>query len=267
VSERIRVLVVDDEPLARSGVRELLQRDADLEVIGEAASGAEAVEALRELKPDLVMLDVQMPGMSGFDVIRTVGPEHMPAVVFVTAFDQFAVRAFEVNAVDYLLKPFDDERFSLTVARAKRVIRQAHAGELSRRLAELLVNAGNAPMSAPAPVSTETYADRLVVKTGGRVFFLRTDELEWIEAADYYVKLHTGGKTHLLRETMNALEARLDPRKFFRVHRSAIVHLDRIRELQPYFRGEHVLILQDGTKLKLSRARREKLEGILKQRL
>jgi two-component system, LytTR family, response regulator len=269
VSERIRVLVVDDEPLARTGVRELLQRDGDLEVIGEAASGAEAVEALRELKPDLVMLDVQMPGMSGFDVIRTVGPDKMPAVVFVTAFDQFAVRAFEVNAVDYLLKPFDDERFSLTVARAKRVIRQAHAGELSRRLAELLVNTASPTASAPAPAPgpKEGYADRLVVKSGGRVFFLRTDELEWIEAADYYVKLHVGGKTHLLRETMNALEARLDPRKFFRVHRSAIVHLDRIRELQPYFRGEHVLILQDGTKLKLSRARREKLEFVLKQRL
>jgi two-component system, LytTR family, response regulator len=266
VSDRIRVLVVDDEPLARTGVCELLQRDPDLEVIGEAGSGSEAIEALQELKPDLVMLDVQMPGLSGFDVIRAVGPEHMPAVVFVTAFDQFAVRAFEVNAVDYLLKPFDDDRFSLTVARAKRVIRQAHAGELSRRLAELLVNTGG---GAPAPAAppAETFADRLVVKTGGRVFFLRTDELDWIEAADYYVKLHTAGKTHLLRETMNALESRLDPRKFFRVHRSAIVHLDKIRELQPYFRGEHVLILEDGTKLKLSRARKEKLESVLKQRL
>ena len=267
MTDRIRVLVVDDEPLARSGVCELLQRDSDVEVIGEAASGSEAVEALRDLKPDLVMLDVQMPGMSGFDVIRAIGPEQMPAVVFVTAFDQFAVRAFEVNAVDYLLKPFDDERFSQTVARAKRVIRQAHAGELSRRLAELLVNTGNSSAPAPAPVPEQGYADRLVVKSSGRVFFLRTDELDWIEAADYYVKLHTGGKTHLLRETMNTLESRLDPRKFFRVHRSAIVHLDRIRELQPYFRGEHVLILQDGTKLKLSRARREKLEAVLKQRL
>src|SRR5262249_26377824 len=161
-----------------------------------------------------VMLDVQMPGLTGFDVIRAVGPEHMPAVVFVTAFDQFAVRAFEVNAVDYLLKPFDDERFSLTVARAKRVIRQAHAGELSRRLAELLVNTGSsAPTSASTSPSApkQGYADRLVVKSSGRVFFLRTDELDWIEAADYYVKLHTGGKTHLLRETMNALEERLDP--------------------------------------------------------
>jgi two-component system LytT family response regulator len=268
VSERIRVLVVDDEPLARTGVCELLGRDPELEVIGEASSGTEAIEALQELKPDLVMLDVQMPGLTGFDVIRAVGPEHMPAVVFVTAFDQFAVRAFEVNAVDYLLKPFDDERFSLTVARAKRVIRQAHAGELSKRLAELLVNTTSHATPSPSPSpSNKGYADRLVVKSAGRVFFLRTDELDWIEAADYYVKLHTGGKTHLLRETMNALEERLDPSKFFRVHRSAIVHLDRIRELQPYFRGEHVLILQDGTKLKLSRARREKLEAVLKQRL
>ncbi|MGH7467881.1 MAG: LytR/AlgR family response regulator transcription factor [Longimicrobiales bacterium] len=266
MSERIRVLVVDDEPLARAGVCELLSRDAELDVVGEAANGQEAVAAITELSPDLVMLDVQMPGMTGFEVIRTIGPEHMPAVVFTTAYDQFAVRAFEVNAVDYLLKPFDDERFALTVARAKKAVRHAHAGELSRRLVELLDRTSGS-VSTPTPAPAPAFADRLVVKSGGRVVFLRSDEVDWVEAADYYVKLHTGGKTHLLRETMNALEDRLDPRKFFRVHRSAIVNLDRIRELQPYFRGEHVLILHDGTKLKLSRGRREKLEQMLKQNL
>lgn len=267
----IRVLVVDDEPLARSGVRELLERDPELDVVGEAASGEEAVTAIAELEPDLVMLDVQMPGLTGFDVIRQIGPDRMPAVVFVTAYDQFAVRAFEVNAVDYLLKPFDDERFAQTLARAKKVVRQSHAGELSRRLVELLdLTGAPAPQraaAAPTGRAPGDFADRLVVKTGGRVLFLRIDELDWIEAADYYVKLHASGKTHLLRETMSSLEQRLDPRRFFRVHRSAIVNLDRIRELQPYFRGEHVLILQDGTKLKLSRARREKLEAVLQQRL
>lgn len=266
MSEQIRVLVVDDEPLARAGVCELLARDPDLDIVGEAANGEEAVTAIAELQPDLVMLDVQMPGMTGFEVLRAVGPERMPAVVFITAYDQFAVRAFEVNAVDYLLKPFDDERFALTLTRAKKAVRQSHAGQLSRRLAELLQNAGPA-VPAPAPKPAPAYTDRLVVKSGGRVFFLRSDEVDWVEAADYYVRLHAGGKTHLLRETMNALEGRLDPRKFFRVHRSAIVNLDRIREMQPYFRGEHVLILQDGTKLKLSRSRREKLEQTLKQRL
>jgi two-component system, LytTR family, response regulator len=275
VSDPIRVLVVDDEPLARSGVCALLEQDAELEVVGEAASGREAVAAIRDLSPDLVMLDVQMPGFTGFDVIREIGPENMPAVVFITAYDQFAVRAFEVNAVDYLLKPFDDERFSQTLARAKKIVRQSYVGELSRRLADLLDRplapgrSSPAPRepAAPAPPRTPDLSDRLVVKSGGRVFFLRLEDLDWIEAADYYVKLHVAGKTHLLRETMSALENRLDPRRFFRVHRSAIVNLDRIRELQPYFRGEHVLILQDGTKLKLSRSRREKLEAILQQRL
>jgi two-component system LytT family response regulator len=266
MSERIRVLVVDDEPLARAGVCELLSRDAELDVVGEAANGEEAVAAITELKPDLVMLDVQMPGMTGFEVIRTIGPERMPAVVFTTAYDQFAVRAFEVNAVDYLLKPFDDERFAITIARAKKAVRHAHAGELSRRLVELLEKTDSPakPALAPAP---SPFSDRLVVKSGGRVVFLRTDEIDWVEAADYYVKLHSAGKTHLLRETMNALEDRLDPNKFFRVHRSAIVNLDRVRELQPYFRGEHVVILNDGTKLKLSRGRRAKLEQLLQQNL
>jgi two-component system, LytTR family, response regulator len=268
VSDPIRVLVVDDEPLARSGVCELLERDPELAVVGEAANGEEAVELIAELAPDLVMLDVQMPGLTGFDVLRQVGPEKMPAVVFVTAYDQFAVRAFEVNAIDYLLKPFDDDRFALTVARAKKAVRHAHVGELSRRLADLLEKTGT-PVNVQSPLQARTsdYADRLVVKSGGRVFFLRSDEVDWIEAADYYVKLHALGKAHLLRETMNALEARLDPKRFFRVHRSAIVNLDRIRELQPYFRGEHMLILQDGTRLKLSRARREKLESVLQARL
>jgi two-component system, LytTR family, response regulator len=267
----IRVLVVDDEPLARSGVRELLEADPDLQVVGEAASGEEAVAAIAALAPDLVMLDVQMPGLTGFDVIRQIGADNMPAVVFVTAYDQFAVRAFEVNAVDYLLKPFDDERFAQTLTRAKKVVRQSQAGELSRRLVALLDGSMPGMPQMPAPLvarrTAGDFVDRLVVKTGGRVVFLRLEELDWIEAADYYVKLHAGGKTHLLRETMSSLEHRLDPRRFFRVHRSAIVNLDRIRELQPYFRGEHVLILQDGTKLKLSRARRERLEEVLQARL
>ncbi|MGH7461058.1 MAG: LytR/AlgR family response regulator transcription factor, partial [Longimicrobiales bacterium] len=252
MSDPIRVLVVDDEPLARAGVCELLARDPELDVVGEAANGEDAVTAITELRPDLVMLDVQMPGMTGFEVLRVVGPERMPAVVFITAYDQFAVRAFEVNAVDYLLKPFDDERFAITLTRAKKTVRQSHAGELSRRLAELL-DKSDTPIPTPLPATTAGYTDRMVIKSGGRVFFLRTDEIDWVEAADYYVKLHAGGKNYLLRETMNALESRLDPRRFFRVHRSAIVNLDRIRELQPYFRGEHMLILSDGTRLKLSR--------------
>ena len=258
MSEQIRVLVVDDEPLARAGVRALLEADAEFDVVGEASSADEAVDAITKLAPELVMLDVQMPDGNGFDVIQRVGPSRMPHVVFITAYDEFAVSAFQVNAVDYLLKPFDDERFALTTDRAKRVIRQAHVGDLSRKLADLL----NGMSGTPAQ-STPHYVERLVVKTNGRVFFLRTDEIDWIEAADYYVKVHAGTESHLLRDSMNALEKRLDPARFFRVHRSAIVNLDRVRELQPYFKGEYVLILQNGTKLKLSRARRDKLEELL----
>jgi two-component system LytT family response regulator len=261
----IRVLVVDDEPLARQGVRALLEADRELSVVGEASSTGQAVALIEELRPELVMLDVQMPDGTGFDVIRRVGPQQMPAVVFITAYDEFAVAAFEVNAVDYLLKPFDDERFAVTIERAKKAARQSHVGELSRRLADLL---GGTDTSAPwqAPPAPR-YVDRLIVKTGGRTFFLRVAEIDWIEAADYYVKIHAGAAAHLLRESMNTLETRLDPAQFFRVHRSAIVNLDCIRELQPYFRGNYILILRDGTKLKLSRARRDRLEEALQQRL
>jgi len=266
VSDRIRVIVVDDEPLARSGVIALLERDSELEIVGEAANGEEAVELIAEVRPDLVMLDVQMPGLSGFDVIRRIGPEHMPAVVFVTAYDQFAVRAFEVNAVDYLLKPFDDDRFAVTMARAKKAVRSTHVGELSRRLADLLEKTGTPAVSQP-PARASSFAERLVVKSGGRVFFLRSEEVDWIEAADYYVKLHALGKTHLLRETMNALESRLDPKRFIRIHRSTIVNIDRLRKLSPSFAGEYAVVLHDGTKLKLSRGYHERIATLLKASL
>jgi len=265
VTAPLRVVVVDDEPLARSGMCGLLARDPELSVVAQCADGAEAVAAIAGLKPDLVLLDVQMPEMDGFEVLREVGPARMPVVVFVTAFDRFALRAFDVAAVDYLLKPFDDERFDLAIARAKHAVRNAEAGELGRRLMRLVERQG-ASAEAPAEsaaVEPARHASRLVVKSAGRTVFVRVDEVDWIEADDYYAKLHVAGKTHLLRETMGSLEARLDPARFFRVHRSAIVNLDRVREVQFLFRGEHVVILHDGTKLKLSRSRLEKLEAML----
>lgn len=259
----LRVLIVDDEPLARRGMRQLLERggDTDLLVVGECADGRAAVDAIAATRPppDLVLLDVQMPEMDGFEVLRAVGPERMPCVVFVTAHDRFAVDAFEVNAVDYLLKPFDDERFARAIARAKRAVRGAEVGELSRRLIGLLEHTAEA--RRPGALT------RLVVREDGRTFFLRAEEIDWIEAADYVARVHAHGKVHVLRETMATLESRLDPARFFRVHRSAIVNLDRIRELQPYFHGESVVILQDGTQLKLSRTRRDKLETLLGQSL
>ena len=262
----LRVVVVDDEPLARSGMAGLLARDPDVSVVAECADGREAVDAIARLRPDLVLLDVQMPEMDGFEVLRELGPRRLPFVVFVTAFDRFALRAFEVAAVDYLLKPFDDERFAMAMGRAKHAVRNAEVGELGRRVMALLERGGGDASPSPAEAARPEpagHATRLTVKGSGRTVFVRVDEVDWIEADDYYAKLHVAGKTHLLRETMGSLEGRLDPQRFFRVHRSAIVNLDRVREVQFLFRGEHVVILHDGTKLKLSRGRLDRLEAML----
>jgi two-component system LytT family response regulator len=253
------VVVVDDEPLARTGMRDLLARDPEMEVVAQCADGREAVRAIGALRPDLVLLDVQMPEMDGFEVLREIGAERMPLVVFVTAYDRFALRAFDVAAVDYLLKPFDDERFLRAMQRAKHAVRNAEVGELGRRLAGLLERGG----AEPVREASAAYASRLMVKNTGRTVFIRVEEVDWIEADDYYARLHVGEKTHLLRESMGSLESRLDPQRFFRVHRSAIVNLDRVREVQFLFRGEHVVILHDGTRLKLTRSRLEKLEATL----
>jgi two-component system, LytTR family, response regulator len=260
MSPTLRVLVVDDEPLARSGVAELVREDPDLEVVGVCGDGASAVEAIRGLHPDLVLLDVQMPELDGFEVLQRLDPGELPAVIFITAYDQFAVGAFEVHALDYLVKPFDDARFADAIARAKAIIRSARAGELSGRLAGLLEQlTGGAP--------AEGWLSRIVVKTGGRAVLVRVEDIDWIEAADYCVKLHTQGKVHVLRESLQALELGLDPARFFRIHRSGIVNLDRVTELQPFFKGEHIVMLRDGSKLKLSRGRRRELETRLGQTL
>lgn len=253
----IRIVLVDDEPLARHGVRLLLSEDPDLLVVGEAADGPAAVEAIRTLAPDLILLDVQMPGMDGFEVLREVGPAHMPAVVFITAHEEFAVDAFEVEALDYLLKPFDDDRFRRTIERARRALRSVDLGELRHRLGALLdhVREGRGG----------EYAERITVREGGSAVFVRAAQIDWIEAADYYVRIHAGERTHLLRESLSSLERRLDPGRFFRVHRSAIVNLDRIREMQPRLRGDGLLTLSDGTRLKLSRSRRDELRRTLEQ--
>ena len=247
----IRTLIVDDEPLARDRVRALMNDQPDFTVVGEAGDGDSAVKAILNLQPDLVFLDVQMPKLTGFDVISEVGPERMPAVVFVTAYDQHAIRAFEVNAVDYLLKPFDSERFGGAVDRAKRHFAAQEGGALKTQLMQLVRDLQ--PAASPKQ-------ERLVVKSNGRLFFLRTDEIDWIEAAGNYVKLHVGKEAHLHRETMNAIEARLDQKTFFRIHRSRIVNMERVKELHPWFNGDYAVILRDGTKLMLTRGYREKLQ-------
>ncbi|MDQ3346416.1 MAG: LytTR family DNA-binding domain-containing protein [Acidobacteriota bacterium] len=252
--KKIRTLVVDDEPLARERLTGLLFNEPDIDIVGQCRDGEEAVTSIVDLSPDLVFLDVQMPQMGGFDVIEAVGNERMPLVIFVTAYDQHALKAFQVRALDYILKPFDRERFSEALQRARKQIERDETGDLGRRLLALVKD-----LRKDQPRS-----ERLVVKAGGRLFFLRADEIDWIEAAGNYVRLHVGNTSHLLRETMNAIEGRLDPEKFFRIHRSRIVNMERIQELQPWLNGEYSVLLRTGTRLTLSRGYREKLQDRLR---
>ena len=250
----IRVLVVDDEPLAREKIRGMAADDAELRVVGECSNGAEAIEAIQTLRPDLLLLDVQMPELGGFDVLEALArEEHVPAVIFVTAYDHYAVRAFEVHALDYLLKPFDRERFQAAIERAKRQLRRDNGAPIDARILRLLEQISEQPR----------YSERLVVKSGGRVFFLNTDEIDWVEAEGNYVNIHAGKKAYLLRETISGLESQLDPKEFVRIHRSAIANINRIKELQPWSHGEYHVILQDGTQLTLSRSYRDKLQAAL----
>ncbi len=252
----VRALIVDDEPLARQRLRTLLKGEADVEVVGECSDGHEAVAAVRELRPDLLFLDVQMPVLDGFGVLEALGTEELPAVIFVTAYDLYAIRAFEVNALDYLLKPFDRDRFRKALSRAREQIAKESSSTSGEQLGALLEEVQTGRSGRPT-------LERLVIKSGGRVFFLRADEIDWIEAAGNYLRLHVGSDMHLLRDTMNNLEARLHPDKFLRIHRSTMVNLERVKELQPWFHGDYKVILQDGTELTLSRSYRPKLKNLL----
>jgi len=247
--ERIRALIVDDEPLARERIRALVDRDPDVVVAGECRDGVEAIAAIRAQAPDLVFLDVQMPEKDGFDVVAEIGVDRLPVLVFVTAHDDHALRAFEVAALDYLLKPFDEDRFARTLERAKAQIRGRHAGGFEQRVLAMMETLRTAPRGL----------DRLMIKTGGRLVFLRTVDVDWIEAEGNYVRLHVGAASHLVRETIQGLDATLDPAQFIRIHRSTIVNLDRVREIEPLAHGEHRVVLTDGTKLTLSRGYRDRL--------
>ena len=252
---KVRTLIVDDEPLARERVRQLLAEEADVEIVGEFEDGLTALEAIRKQGPDLVFLDVQMPELDGFGLLTQLDPTRLPAIIFVTAHDQFALRAFEVHALDYLLKPFDQERFRTALDHARAWLARRGSEELDTRLSSLL-----ADLRGPA---TPKVPDRLAVKTGGRVILLKAEEIDWVEAADNYVSLHVGVASHLLRETMNSIEHRLPSHRFLRISRSTIVNLDRVRELQPLFHGEYAVILTDGTRLTLSRGYRDRLSVLL----
>lgn len=247
---KIRTLIVDDEPLARERLRQLLENEPEIQLIGECADGREAITALETQSPDLVFLDVQMPEIDGFGVLQTASITRMPVVVFVTAYDRFALKAFEVHAIDYLLKPFDRQRFQTALWRAVEQVKVRDGGSLAEKQSRLL-----AELRPAAPRVLE----KLAVKTGGRVLFVKLDDIDWVEAAHNYVELHADKQSHLLRETLNSIEGRLPAEKFVRISRSVIVNTSRIKELEPLFYGEYRVTLQNGTKLTLSRRYRDKL--------
>ena len=261
MTAKIKTLIVDDEPLARRNLRVLLEKDSQIEIVDECRNGHEAVEAINKHSPDLIFLDIQMPEIDGFDVLARVGPEQIQAIIFVTAFDHYALKAFEVHALDYLLKPFDDERFALALERAKSQIAASEIDKLSQRLLALLEDRKTERKGSD---DQPQFLTRLMIKTSNRMMLLKVEEIDFIEADGNYAKLHAGRKTHLLREKMNDLEGRLDPARFVRIHRSIIVNLERIKEMQPHFNGDYIVVLDDGRQLRLSRSRRENLEARLK---
>jgi two-component system LytT family response regulator len=248
----LRVVVVDDEPLVREGIRRLLEREGDMRIVGEARNGEEAVERIRELRPDLVLLDVQMPGTDGLAVVAALEPEERPAIVFVTAFSEYAIRAFDVHAVDYLLKPFDAERFSTALQRARERMAEGNADRLEALLAALR------PSNA--------YPERLLLKHAGKVVVVLINDIDWVEAADNYVKIHASTGHFMAREPLKQFEAKLDPAHFARAHRSAIVNLSRVKSLDPLTAGENIITLTTGARLTLSRGYRDHFKSRLESR-
>jgi two-component system, LytTR family, response regulator len=247
-NRKIRVLIVDDEPLGRAMVHRMLEAHPEVEIVGVCENGGEAVAAVEAKAPDLIFLDVQMPEIDGFGVLKNL-KENRPVIIFVTAYDEYAVRAFEVNALDYLLKPYDRKRFEQAFARAVQQINNQKRDTVGEQILSLLAETK----------SSEKYIERFIIKAGGRVFFLKAEEIFWISAEGNYVLIHTPQKKHIFREAISNLEKKLDPQKFRRISRSAIVNLDFVRELQSWFRGDYKVLLQDGTELKLSHRYRQNL--------
>lgn len=251
---KIRALLVDDEPLARERLRQMLQSESDIEVAAEAANGPEALTMLRRHRPDLVFLDIQMPGMDGFEVLRALEPGQLPQVIFVTAYDQHALRAFEVHALDYLLKPFKPARFRAALQRARETLARANLGDASKNLLALLGQSSR---------SEAEHLTRIPVKTADRLVFVKTSQIDYIESAGNYVVLHAGKENHVVRETLSDLEAKLDPKSFLRISRSTLVNLEQIKELQPLFKGEYTVVLHNGKQLPMTRGIRE-VQEVLK---
>ena len=271
MNRKIRALIVDDESLAREALLVMLKDDPEMEVISECRNGKEAVTLIRQQSPDIVFLDIQMPEMDGFQVVEEVGVKRMPVTVFVTAYDKYALRAFEAHALDYLLKPFDHDRFNTALQRAKSFVQQQKLGEISESLFAVLQDMKLKTSESPSEADnrkTERVAqkepiDRVAIKSSGRIYFLKIEEIDWVEGAGDYLSLHSGSQTHLIRETMGNFQAKLDPRKFLRIHRSTIVNIERIKDIRPLFKGEYVVTLTSGNRLKSSRSYRHELQSLL----
>ena len=260
----IRALIIDDEPVARQSIRVLLRNDPDVSVVGECANGPSALESIRRESPDLLFLDVQMPGMNGFEVLKALKQERLPAIIFTTAYDQYALKAFEVHALDYLLKPFDDDRFAESLSRAKSLIVGNKMEDMSRQLLDLLERFELKERLAHQPLPrADRYLSRFMIKSAGRLVVLDAALVDWIEAEGNYVSIHAEGKRHLLREKMSTLETQLDPSRFARIHRSTIIRTDRIKSLKPLFNGDYVVTMQDGKEFTLSRTYRERVLAAL----
>jgi two-component system LytT family response regulator len=255
---KIRTIVVEDEPVARERLLALLGEETDIEVVGACGDGRAAAAAIKKTAPDLVFLDIQLPEMDGVTLARSLDPAHRPAVVFVTAHDGYALPAFEIHALDYLLKPFSAQRFRAALAYAREHLAQRRATTLGRHILDLLPAMQQPAAAAPA-------LDRLIVKSSGRIYFVRIADIDWCEAEGNYVRVHVGAQQHLVRETMNRMEAQLDTAQFMRIHRSTIVNVDRIQELRSSFNGEHLVLLRTGTRLTMSRGYRDGLQARLKR--
>lgn len=251
----IRVAIADDEPLARERLRSMLEGRERYAIVAECNDGVDALAALNQRDIDLLFLDVQMPGLDGFQILESAGGASLPLIVFVTAFNDYALRAFDASALDYLLKPFDRERFEKTLTRVEERLASRHGTEMSSELREFL--------QALSTAAVPEHVSRFPVRANGEIYFVRVEDVDWIDAEGNYVALHAAGRRHLVRDTIKSLEGRLDPAKFVRVHRSAIINVDRLRRLQPYFHGEYVITLQDGTKLTSSRTYSDRLRALL----
>ena len=249
----IRTLIIDDERIAREGIRSLLERDSEIEIAGECADGIEALKTIRAVRPDLIILDIQMPGLDGFGLLARLDPGTLPAIIFVTAYDAYAVRAFSVHAVDYILKPVEPERFASALEHAKKIIASREHAPNEARILALLAEIRRPPQTS----------GRIAVKLPGRIYFVETGKIDWIEAAGDYCVIHAEGGKHMIRESLRSLESMLDDRQFLRIHRSVIVRVDRIRELRPLYHGEFRILLADGSVQTISRSYRRRAEALL----